>query len=416
MKKTILFLLFIVLLSCSQDGSEASENPVTITSVSKLSGEGNTEVTIKGSNFGISTSSIEVFFNGKKAVIKSSSQESIDVIVPVGALTGKITVIVNGKETSGPVFEYLLGHDVMSTIKSNIFETVFDYPTAITVDANKNVYVATTASRQIRKIDVNGVVTNFAGTYQAQGFVNGSGLVARFGRIEAMAVDSKGNLYVCDFGNNAIRKVTPEGTVSTFANSEVWKLGSTTSITVDKQDDVYVATGTKILKITTGGEISIVAGSDECGKVDAKGVNASFCGIKSIAVDKSGNLLVLETVNKKVRKITPEGVVTSVTVTTIVDGVAKEFAKLDSAGYIAVDQNSNVYISIGYDINSILKISADGNGRVLVGGNGNGNQDGLISAATINQPAGLTFDQDDNLYFIQGDGTATVRKLAKEKK
>jgi sugar lactone lactonase YvrE len=415
MKKTILFLLIFGMLSCSGSDEETASS-ASITNVSKLSGEANTTITISGANFGTNLTAVQVFFNGKAATIKSLSNEVMTVIVPVGAFTGNIKIVKEGKEVTGPVFEYILGHTMVSTINTKVFplESLSDFPSGIAVDAKGNIYVTAQFSRQIKKIDKNGVLSNFAGSYHEQGYIDGQAQLALFNRLDALAVDSKGNVYAADSGNNAIRKITPNGVVSTFADSGKLN-GRPYAITIDKQDNVYSSDGAKIMKITPEGVVSLFAGSGECGSADGIGANAGLCGASSITADSNGNLYVLENVNGKIRKITPQGVVTTLAVTTLENGVAVPYQKFKSASYISVDKSNNLYVSIAYDINVILKINPDGNARVLIGGPTGGSADGAIDKASIGLPAGLAFDQEDNLYFTGGSTDAYVRKITKEK-
>lgn len=417
MKKTILFLVIMGVLSCSKSESEETqvESPATITSVSKLSGEANTEVTISGANFGFNPNVVQVFFNGKPAVIKTFTKDFLIVVVPAGAQTGNIKIVKNGQEITGPEFEYVLSHNTVSTVAANLFPLgAINTPSGIATDANGNIYVSCVFSRQIKKIDKNGVVTDFAGMYYKAGYTDGDGSIAQFQRIISLAVDSKGNVYAADFGNSAIRKITPEGVVSTLVGITALN-ANPLSIVVDKQDNVFVSTGSKIIKIKPDGTMGVFVGSSTSGATDGTGENASLYGAVSLTIDANDNIFVLETANEQIRKITPQGVVTTIKVTTTENGVAKPYLDMDIAQYISIDKNNNLYVSTGYNISNILKIAPDGNARYIFTGKTGGHQDGPIDQALIWQPAGIAFDKDDNLYFIEGESSINVRKIAKEK-
>ena len=96
----------------------------------------------------------------------------------------------------------------------------FDNPNGIAVDAAGNLYVADTGNAVIRKIDPSGTVTTWAGTSGVPGFADGEGTAAQFYSPEGVALDGSGNLYVADAGNHAIRKITPQGAVSTLLGGE----------------------------------------------------------------------------------------------------------------------------------------------------------------------------------------------------
>ncbi|VDB00582.1 FIG01132568: hypothetical protein, partial [Olavius algarvensis spirochete endosymbiont] len=92
------------------------------------------------------------------------------------------------------------------------------YPTGVAVDSSGNVYVADSVNHRIRKITPAAVVSTFAGT-DSEGFADGTGTAAQFNHPLGVAVDSEGNIYVADYGNHRIRKITPAGVVSTFAGT-----------------------------------------------------------------------------------------------------------------------------------------------------------------------------------------------------
>ena len=117
----------------------------------------------------------------------------------------------------------------------------------------------------INKVTPGGVVSVFAGSVQNRGIVNASGTVARFNNPQAAAVDAAGNVYIADWGNSVIRKVTPEGTVTTLA------------------------------------------GNGSYGYQDGPAISASFAGTEGVAVDASGNVYVADSTNRVIRRSLPPG-------------------------------------------------------------------------------------------------------------
>ena len=178
----------------------------------------------------------------------------------------------------------------------------FNSPTGITTDASGNIYVADASNHKIRKITPEGVVTTFAGS--TAGFADGIGTAAQFDYPHHIAIDTSGNLYVTDHNNHKIRKITPEGVVTTFAGryrSFADGLGtaayftSPTGITIDTSGNLYVVDyqNYRIRKITPEGLVSTIAGST-LGIEDGPGAVAKFNYPSGITIDASGNLYVTE--------------------------------------------------------------------------------------------------------------------------
>lgn len=241
----------------------------------------------------------------------------------------------------------------------------FSYPYGVAVDSGGNVYVADTGNHTIRKITPAGVVTTLAGS----GYVNVNGTASSFNQPEGIAVDSGGNLYVADTGNNTIRKITAAGVVTTLPGSEYYGYGSPTSlyspkgVAIDLAGNVYVAdTGNnKIRKITASGVVTTLAGSGTSGSADGTGTAASFRIPTGVAVDAAGNVYVADYGNHKIRKITAVGVVTTLAgngTSGLGDGIGTAASFYSPTG-VAVDLGGNVYVADTYN-NEIRKITAAG--------------------------------------------------------
>jgi serine/threonine-protein kinase len=244
----------------------------------------------------------------------------------------------------------------------------FNSPAGVAVDAAGNVYVADTFNNNIRKITSAGVVTTLAGSGTV-GAVDATGTAASFFNPFGVAVDAAGNVYVGDYNNHKIRKITSAGVVTTLAGSgtvgAVDATGTAASfyqpagVAVDAAGNVYVADGSnhKIRKITSAGVVTTLAGSGTIGAVDATGTAASFKYPYGIAVDAAGNVYVGDSNNHKIRKITSAGVVTTLAGSgaigaTDATGTAASF---NFPYGVAVDAAGNAYVA-DYGNNKIRKI------------------------------------------------------------
>jgi sugar lactone lactonase YvrE len=199
---------------------------------------------------------------------------------------------------------------------------LFSSPQGVVADAAGNLYIADSFNNAIRKISTTGTVTTLAGN-AAAGFVNGTGAAASFYSPQYIAIDAAGNLYVTDVGNNAIRKVTAAGVVTTLAggNGTGYADGSGATVKfynpaglgVDASGNVYVADrGNNIIrKITSAGVTSTLAGNRAGAYGDSQGVYAYFNNPTGIAVDATGNVYVADQGNNAIRMIIADGTVTT---------------------------------------------------------------------------------------------------------
>jgi sugar lactone lactonase YvrE len=231
----------------------------------------------------------------------------------------------------------------------------FDTPVSITIDAAGNLYVADTWNHRIRKITPNGGVSTLAGSGQP-GFVDGQGSKAQFYRPSGITIDAAGNLYVADTNNHSIRKVTPEGVVSTLAGGgEGFADGQGRAaqfyypdgIVIDPARNLYVAdrANSRIRKITPTGAVTTLAGGEQ-GFRDGQGSAARFWTPSSIAIDAAGNLYVADRANDHIRKVTPQGKVTTLTDSEKGLAESRESAtQFRSLSSIVIDTTGNLYVA-----------------------------------------------------------------------
>lgn len=238
----------------------------------------------------------------------------------------------------------------------------FNSPAGLAIDGAGNIYVADMLNHTIRKITANGDVSTLAGSAGSSGTSDGAGSNARFQEPIGVAVDSGGNIYVADSGNSAVRKITAGGVVTTLAgnpgeagsgdgNGSQARFDGPYGVAVDSAGNVYVADtyNHTIRRITPGGSVSTYAGqARQSGSADGVGGSARFSGPSAIAIDGAGNLYVTETANHLVRLISPGGSVSTVAGSAGNDGSTDgsgTIAKFNSPAGIGVGLSSTLFVS-----------------------------------------------------------------------
>ena len=205
----------------------------------------------------------------------------------------------------------------------------FSYPVGLAQTTDGTVYVADAMNHTIRRISVGGGVSTFAGTAGMSGATDGTGAAARFNYPTGLALDSGGNLYVADSTNNLLRKITPAGVVTTLAGlagvsgsqdgaGSYALFNNPGGLSVDPTGDVYVAdTGNSLIRrVTPAGVVATLAGlPGVAGYRNGTLAEAWFNQPRALALDASGNLYVADTGNAAIRKITPAGAVSTLTLT-----------------------------------------------------------------------------------------------------
>ncbi|MGB5436059.1 MAG: IPT/TIG domain-containing protein [Maribacter sp.] len=386
-----------------------------ISSFTPESGPKGTEVTINGEDFGTDQNLVSVFFNDKPALIKSVSDTEIIAIVPSGAQTGLVKAIVDGFQLSGAEFTYVFTVEV-STIAGSVegYEdgvgsvAKFAIPRGITTDALGNIFIADRANGRIRKITPDGIVSSLAGGIGTNSSIDGQGSTAGFFGVEQLTIDVSGNVIATEQVVGKIRQIGPDdGITSTITNL----LLNPTGIVIDNFENIFVADDRKIFKIDPNGTISTLAGSNG-GFADGLGVNAQFQVLSALAIDASGNIYAADQANNRIRKITPNGQVTTIAGSTIgfADGPAIS-AQFNNPTGITVDKQGNLYI-VDSENNRIRKITPEGQVSTVAGST-SGFSDGDGATAQFNRPRAITIDADGNLLVTDTDN-ARIRKISFE--
>ncbi len=259
---------------------------------------------------------------------------------------------------------------------------LFSSPQDAVIDKSGNVYVADSGNHTIRKIETaTGKVLTVAGLAGASGSNDGAGETARFNTPRALCLDSQGNVWVADSQNHTIRRIAPDGTVSTVAGTAgAWgwadgkgaeaRFDDPGGIAVDAAGIVYISDRDNhvIRKLTPDGTVTTLAGTPrKAGSANGPGQQARFRQPGKIVLDLQGNILVADHQNALVRKVTPEGQVSRFAGKAGVPGYKDGpdgVALLNLPSGIAVDASGVVYLADGY---VIRRIATDGRVTSLAG-------------------------------------------------
>ena len=292
----------------------------------------------------------------------------------------------------------------------------FHVPRGMAVDRAGNIYVADAINGTIRKITPTGLVTTLAGGGPPGGSGDGMGRKARFCYPAFVAADRNGNVYVSGDKNATIyqiRKITPNGVVTTLPAQRCGNTG----VAVDEGGNIYVgykAYGAAIRKITPNGAVTTLAGNMEhCGYVDGPGITARFSSITGIAVDTGGNLYVGD--GNGIRKVTSDGVVSTLAGIPDQDGSALDGTGIAARFWhpvgVAVDRNGNVIVADSGN-NTIRKITPTGVVTTIAGSpriQGSSNGNGLN--AQFDFPFGVAVDGNGTIYVAE-EFNQTIRKIS----
>jgi len=292
---------------------------------------------------------------------------------------------------------------------------MFNQPSGVAVDSSGIVYVGDTLNNRIRKITPAGVVTTFAGS-DTRGHKDATGTEAQFKHPGGVAVDSSGTVFVADYGNHCIRKITQAGVVTTLAGTHTddgfkdatgteARFTRPSGVAVDSSGNVYVADSGnhRIRKITPEGVVTTFAGSGTAGSEDGTGTDAQFKAPGGVAVDSSGNVFVADYNNHRIRKITPADRIEDRVVSTLAGDGTADFAdgagttaQFNSPNGVAVDSSGTVYVT-DKENHRIRKITQAGVVSTLAGRT-SGYKDGTGTDAQFKNPDGVAVDSSGTVY------------------
>jgi sugar lactone lactonase YvrE len=277
----------------------------------------------------------------------------------------------------------------------------FSSPAGIAADVNENIYIADTDNNAVRKMTTTGVVTTLA---------------TQFYGPKGIAVDGLGNVFVADTGNYVIRKLSADGQMSIIAGSEGVKGGKggvgtaarfndPKALALDRAGNLYVADSNSIRKISPNGLVTYLAGNASPGSVDAAGFSARFNKPAGLTVDAAGIVYVADTNNHTIRKVSPNGIVSTLAglaqISGQADGVGTS-ARFNHPIAIALDAAGSLYVTDALNY-TLRKVTTDGNVSTLAGLAGSsGSTDGIGGAARFGSAAGVAVGASGNLYVSDG--------------
>ena len=314
---------------------------------------------------------------------------------------------------------------VSTVVSSSSYQNTLWY---LAFDSIDNLYVSDTYSHKILKISVDNTITTFAGS-GTNGLSDGVGLQAQFSRPQGITLDANGNLYVAQ--SLALRKITPDGSVTTIAGTDYRKVDftkpdsilfvTTPAIILDKKGNILVADyadnsfHNRIVKVTPDRKISVLLGRQFSYPIGPPiRIEEQVKQPVGLVFDSKGNMFVADKA-LGIIKVTPDGVAQHFSGTILSghnDGPASK-AQFGAITSLTIDKADNLYVGDEY---FIRKISPDGTVSTIAGSleppviqNGKAiYKDGTGNQAQFYQPQSLAFDSKGNLFVADAGG---IRKI-----
>jgi len=315
-------------------------------------------------------------------------------------------------------------------------------PISVAVDATGNIFIAESSGHRVRRVSVTGTISTFAGSGIA-GSTGGGGTatLARLNEPYGVAVDPAGNVFVAEMAGQRIRKIAPDGMISTVAGTGVAgfsgdgalataaQLRNPMSVTLDSAGDPVIADSDnyRLRRVLSDGTIVTIAGDGRneggwnCCLAGFSGdggtaTQAQLWSPRAIALDPSGNLYIADELNHRVRRVTPTGTITTVAGNGVAgfsgDGGPGTSARLNSPTGVAADSFGNVYIADDFNAR-VRRLSTNGqiNTFAGTGQQGNGGDGGAATSALLFRPRSVAVNAAGEV-FIADVGNQRVRRVS----
>ncbi|WP_338930531.1 NHL repeat-containing protein [Streptomyces netropsis] len=344
------------------------------------------------------------------------------IAAPPAALSGSTITTVAGDGTAG-----FSGDDGPATAAR------LRCPFGVAPAADGSLYIADYQNHRVRVVGPDGVITTVAGDgTKAYGGDGGPARAAHLMDPAGVALDGRGNVYIADRSNQRVRRVGPDGVITTVAGdgtpgfggdggpATAASLNFPHAMAVDGAGNLYIADdyNHRVRKVGPDGIITTVAGNgaDGFGGDGGPATDASLHFPHAVAFDGGGNLYIADRYNYRVRKVGPDGIITTVagngTIGFSGDGGPAVTAALNLPQCVVVDGIGNLYIS-DYGNERVRRVDTDGIITTVAGGGakGYGGDGGPAPLAMLDQPLGIAVDVTGELY-IADFGNHRVRKVS----